>query len=654
MNSIANNILKYWVCLFILFSNSLQAQWAFPGSLIFPSVVGQNASSSQIAVDNNANAIIVYVYNGGPTNAIYASYFTKSTMSFNSPLLISPMIAGQPAARPQIGVDSNGNGIAVWRRNDGTANAIESARYDFSTQTWSSSVTLTNPSIAGLNANAPQIAVAPNGNAVAIWTFFDGTVTGIQAAAYDVLTDTWTAPVDLITPPVMFQDADNPQVGVDAVGNAVAVWQYNDGVDVVVQSATYNFSTSTWTSPLSLFPGIAGRAASTPQIDVAPNGNAVAIWSISDGTVNNIQSAAYDASGNTWTAPSSFLNPSIPGQNSFGQQIGVDAVGNAIGIWVYNDGTTDVIETANYDFASDTWSPRFNLTTPSIAFQPANGPDIAVTPDGNAVASWSYFDGTTNTVESANYHKSQNLWFGRFNVSRNTTPGNDASMAVIGVDPYGNAALSWTFFNGTANTIQLSVLNVTDSVLATVTADPIQVLANGTTSTITVTLLDHYGQAVEGNDVSLSPNGGNSVISAPSGPSDGSGVVTFTVFDFSQETVIYSATDETGLVDIAQTAQVQFANPVLQPPNHFNGKVVKNKFLNTSELANVLSWRPSSDTAVEGYRLYQNGVLIREFSANGPFGVIIPNCHKHRVYVYTLVAFGAGMVSSPVEITLRT
>jgi len=94
---------------------------------------------------------------------------------------------------------------------------------------------------------------------------------------------------------------------------------------------------------------------------------------------------------------------------------------------------------------------------------------------------------------------------------------------------------------------------------STVTANPTSVTADGsTTSTITVTLLDANNNPVSGKTVTLSQGTGSSTISAASGASSASGVVTFTVKDTKAEGVSYTATDSTDSTTITPTASVTF------------------------------------------------------------------------------------------------
>lgn len=104
---------------------------------------------------------------------------------------------------------------------------------------------------------------------------------------------------------------------------------------------------------------------------------------------------------------------------------------------------------------------------------------------------------------------------------------------------------------------------VPSTVVSTVVAAPTSVPADGTTtSTITVTLKDAAGNPISGRTVTLAQGAGSSTISAASGPSDASGVVTFTVKNSTAQSVTYTATDTTDSVTITQTATVSFVTTV--------------------------------------------------------------------------------------------
>jgi predicted outer membrane repeat protein len=102
---------------------------------------------------------------------------------------------------------------------------------------------------------------------------------------------------------------------------------------------------------------------------------------------------------------------------------------------------------------------------------------------------------------------------------------------------------------------------VTSASISTVVASPSSVTADGSaTSTITVTLLDASSNPVSGKTVTLAKSSGpgSPTISAASGPSNGSGVVTFTVKSTTAGADAFQATDTTDTVVITQTASVTF------------------------------------------------------------------------------------------------
>ena len=86
--------------------------------------------------------------------------------------------AGQHAYDPQVAVDGRGNAIAVWRRSEGT-NTIVQAAVRTSGGSFGAPQDL---STAGQNAYDPQVAVDGRGNAIAVWSRFDGTNFIVQAA----------------------------------------------------------------------------------------------------------------------------------------------------------------------------------------------------------------------------------------------------------------------------------------------------------------------------------------------------------------------------------------------------------------------------------------------------------------------------------------
>ena len=174
----------------------------------------------------------------------------------------------------------------------------------------------TDLSAAGRDAEDPQVAVDPAGDAVAVWTRFDGAHTIVQAAVRQA-GGSWVPSGNLS---VAGRDAEEPDVGIDAAGNAIAVWRRHDGSKYIVQSATRPAG-GAWQGPVDL--SAAGETAKEPELAVDAAGDAVAIWTRFDGLDFIVQSAAKPAGGG-WQGP---LDLSAAGQDAEEPQVAIDSCG---------------------------------------------------------------------------------------------------------------------------------------------------------------------------------------------------------------------------------------------------------------------------------------------------------------------------------------
>ncbi len=245
-----------------------------------------NASWPQIAVDDNGNAIAVWHQSDGTRRNIWANRYVPGT-GWGNAELIETDNAGD-ALYPQTAMDDNGNAIAVWQQSDGTRYNIWANRYVPGTG-WGNAELIETDNAE--SASFPQIAVDANGNAIAVWHQSDGTRDNIWANRY--VPGTGWGNAKLIETDST-GSALNPQIAVDANGNAIAVWDQSDGTRRNIWANHYlpGFG---WGTAELIETDNAGDAAS-PQIAVDANGNAIAVWYQSDGTRDNIWA-------NRWLAP---------------------------------------------------------------------------------------------------------------------------------------------------------------------------------------------------------------------------------------------------------------------------------------------------------------------------------------------------------------
>ena len=184
---------------------------------------------------------------------------------------------------------------------------------------------------------------------------------------------------------------------------------------------------------------------------------------------------------------------------------------------------------------------------------------------------------TTSTITVTLRDASNNPVAGKtVTLASNRDEGLDTISAASGSSS-SSGVVTFTVKSSTSGSAIFTATDVTDSLVispstatvtfeagavsaanSTVAADPSSVTANGSdTSTITVTLKDSGGTAVSGKTVTLaSSRGSTDTISAASGVSSASGVVTFTVYSTTAGSPIFTATGDS--VPITQTASVTF------------------------------------------------------------------------------------------------
>jgi hypothetical protein len=195
-------------------------------------------------------------------------------------------------------------------------------------------------SASGQSAESPQVAVDPAGDALAVWSRSNGSNTIVQSAVRPA-GGAWQAPVDLSA---VAQNARDPQLAVDPAGEAIAVWSRYDGSNTIVEVASRPPGAS-WQPAQAL--SASGQSAESPQLAVDPAGEATAVWSRSNGSNTIVQSAVRPAGG-AWQAP---VDLSAVGASAFTPGAAFDAEGDAVAIWARFDGSASIVQGAGYDAA---------------------------------------------------------------------------------------------------------------------------------------------------------------------------------------------------------------------------------------------------------------------------------------------------------------
>jgi hypothetical protein len=322
-----------------------------PSAPVDLSASAQAAYSPQVSVDSTGLATAVWRRYDGSKYIIQSST-SQSGGTWSTPVDLSA--SGQSAEDPQVSVDSTGLAIAVWNRYDGSKNRIQSSTSQ-SGGTWSAPVDL---SASGQSAYYPQVSVDSTGLATAVWARSDGSDYVIQSSTSQS-GGAWSTPVDLSA---SGQSAQGPQVSVDSTGLATTVWSRYDGSNDIIQSSTSQ-SGGTWSAPVDLSAG--GQDANGPQVSVDSMGLAMAVWTRFDGS-NDIVQSSTSQSGGTW---SKAVDVSVAGVGAYSPQVSVDSMGLATTVWYRYDGSNYIIQSSTIDnpIASTPTSTPTSASAPELA-----------------------------------------------------------------------------------------------------------------------------------------------------------------------------------------------------------------------------------------------------------------------------------------------
>jgi uncharacterized delta-60 repeat protein len=394
-----------------------------------------NAEGAQVVVDSDGRATVVWDRNNGD------NYIVQSSTSLDGGEWVAPddlSATGANAVVPQVSVNADGTAVAVWSRSNGSNTIIQSST-SINGGEWSTPVD--DLSEVGGDAFYPQVTVDAIGTAIAVWSRSNGTNTIIQASTRPS-GGSWSTPVDLSAPG---EDATNPQVTVDADGTAIAVWTRSNGTNDIVQASTRP-SGGSWTTPADNL-SEAGQDASAPQVSVDANGTATAVWIRSNGTNDIVQSSTRPRGG-PWSTP--VANLSEAGEDAGTPQVAVDANGTAIAVWNRSDGSNTIVQASSRP-SGGSWTTPEDLSEPlGNAFQQ----QVTVDANGAATVVWNRYDGSNFIIQSSRSTDGV-TWDTPVDLS---DPLQDALAPQVTVGPSGLVTAVWERSNGTNTIIQSSSL----------------------------------------------------------------------------------------------------------------------------------------------------------------------------------------------------
>jgi len=421
----------------------LRYQWQRNG-LVITGATGPSHTTAATALVDGGAVYGVLVYNGAGLvmsrlAVLTVTAFVPASRAWVPAALIETDNVGD-ATRARVAMDATGNAIAVWQQDDNVRPNIWANRYSATSQSWGVPTLLETDNAGG--AFEPRVAMAGNGDAVAVWYQDDGLRNNIWANRYVAATDSWGTATLL---EASTGTASSPQVAVDGAGNAMVVWSQYAG-SASIWAIRYTAGTG-WDATAQRIEAATTNSAGSAEIAAGANGDAFAVWTSFDGARNNIWANRYAIATHAWETAT--LIESGNAGTAGAPHVAVDVNGNAVATWTYFDGARYDILVNRYSASSHGWDP----VTPSLtatATGSGDAPRVAVDVAGNATVVWAQADAGRYSIW-ANRLTAGSGWGTAALIE--TADAGDAALPQVAVDGIGNAIAVWYQSDGTRNDI---------------------------------------------------------------------------------------------------------------------------------------------------------------------------------------------------------
>jgi hypothetical protein len=245
--------------------------------------------------------------------------------------------ADQGSVLPHVAMDRAGDAVVVWSSFNGADRIVQAA----ARPAGGSFTAPVNLSAPGQDAREPHVALDAAGDAVVVWERFVGTLSitpvptrSIVQAAVRVAGGGFSTAVDVSDEPGTFPSPTaSPQVAMDAVGGAVVAWQGFNGRESIVEASVRPVGGS-FSPRIKL--SAAGQGGIQPKLAMDQAGDAVAVW-LRAANPNPVPQAAVRLRGGRFSAPVDLADDGLSQP-----QVAMGGAGDAVAVWLRSDGGTQV------------------------------------------------------------------------------------------------------------------------------------------------------------------------------------------------------------------------------------------------------------------------------------------------------------------------
>lgn len=353
-------------------------------------------------------------------------------------------IAGSgEAIRHRVAIDAGGNIVMVWQQSDGVFLAgydVWGSRFVPGTG-WSAPTKL--ESGAG-STDQPELAIDPvSGHAVAVWTQQSSAGPYVVWASQYTPAGGWAQAVQLPTT----ERSAHARVGIDASGNAMAVWTQLPATGRASIVASRFTAGQGWAAPVRV--GIAlgnGEFEGFPSIAMSPAGDAGVIWTntFTIPVKTSVWANRFTPGGGWETAQQVDTGAGNNGIASGSPGVAIDDSGNIVTAWRQSDNSIATYSTWSRSYVPGSgWGTRFKVSD-EARFDTSEPARVAVNAAGSVTVVWTEGNAAAPKSIWANRGLVTGGWGTpvQFVADPVASPGA-ASAAQVAMDAEGNAISVW-------------------------------------------------------------------------------------------------------------------------------------------------------------------------------------------------------------------
>ena len=399
---------------------------AWQGAGLLETLDVGGALNPQVAFDASGNAVAAWnQVSAGGFFSIYVRRYEAAT-GWGTAEKIRVADNSNHYDSPQIVLDAAGNANIVFSGQvTESFPTLFTARYLVANPGWSQATALEEKSIDS------KIAIDSSGNAMLVYSFWNGNYFDIRARRFDAGGGAWGAARTLSAD----IGGSSPEIAFDGSGNAMAIWRRansnNTGTQEIMGDryvAGSGWNSQGLPSRVATFAAGASRAH---RLAASPAGDVIAVWLQSDGgNTESVYSSRYVAGA--WGVPDLVKNSA----NRF-SSVAVAMTGNADAIVVWHE--NDV------NFIASMWARRYTAGVGGTAvriddsstYTTGGFPQIAMNAAGRATAVWSQ-----GSLIWANRYAAGSGWAGAERID-SAAEGGGSSVPRVAMDGNGNAVAVW-------------------------------------------------------------------------------------------------------------------------------------------------------------------------------------------------------------------